>query len=69
VYMRLEKLQSVRLTQGPVQRKLSLASVHGDAAGHRAHAAFADRAVDQARQLLDELADLSRSARRTESSG
>jgi putative membrane protein len=69
VYMRLEKLQSVRLTQGPVQRKLSLASVHGDAAGQRAHAAFADRAADQARELLDELADLSRSARSADSPG
>ena len=69
VYMRLEKLQSVRLTQGPVQRKLSLASVHGDAAGRRAHAAFADRPADQARELLDELAGLSRSARSAESSG
>jgi len=67
VYMRLEKLQSVRLTQGPVQRKLSLASVHGDAAGRRAHAVFSDRDADQARRLLDELADLSRSARSAES--
>ena len=63
VYMRLEKLQGVRLTQGPVQRWLSLASVHGDAAGRRAHAAFADREADQARELLDELATLGRSAR------
>jgi putative membrane protein len=69
VYMRLEKLQSVRLTQGPVQRRLSLASVHGDAAGRRAHAFFADRPADQARELLDELAGLSRSARSAESSG
>jgi putative membrane protein len=68
VYMRLEKLQSVRLTQGPVQRMLSLASVHGDAAGRWAHALFADRQADQARGLLDELADLSRSARSAESS-
>jgi putative membrane protein len=68
VYMRLEKLQSVRLTQGPVQRMLSLASVHGDAAGRWAHAAFSDRQADQARGLLSELADLSRSARSAESS-
>ena len=69
VYMKLEKLQSVRLTQGPVQRRLSLASVHGDAAGWQAHAAFADREADQARELLDELATLGRSARSTESAG
>jgi putative membrane protein len=68
VYMRLEKLQSVRLTQGPVQRRLSLASVHGDAAGRRAHAVFSDRDADQARRLFDELADLSRSARSAETS-
>ncbi|MGH3420890.1 MAG: PH domain-containing protein [Streptosporangiaceae bacterium] len=63
VYVRLEKLQSVRMTQGPVQRMLSLASVHGDAAGRWAHAVLADRQADQARGLLSELADLSRSAR------
>jgi putative membrane protein len=68
VYMRLEKLQSVRLTQGPVQRRLSLASVHGDAAGRRAHAVFSDRQADHARGLLDELAALSRSARSAEAS-
>jgi putative membrane protein len=69
VYMRLEKLQSVRLTQGPAQRRLSLASVHGDAAGRQAHAVFSDRRADQARGLLDELAVLSRSARSVESPG
>jgi putative membrane protein len=69
VYMKLEKLQSVRFTQGPVQRRLSLASVHGDAAGRRAHAAFRDRPADQARELLDELAALGRSARSAEASG
>jgi putative membrane protein len=69
VYMRLEKLQSVRLTQGPVQRRLSLASVHGDAAGRRAHACFSDRDADQARALLEELAEEGRSARSAESPG
>jgi putative membrane protein len=68
VYMKLEKLQSVRLTQGPVQRRLSLATVHGDAAGRRAHGAFRDRPADQARELLDELAALGRSARSAEAS-
>jgi putative membrane protein len=69
VYMKLEKLQSVRFTQGPVQRRLSLASVHGDAAGRWAHAAFRDRPADQARELLDELAALGRRARSAEASG
>ena len=41
-----------------MQRRLSLASVHGDAAGRQALAAFADREADQARELLDELATL-----------
>jgi putative membrane protein len=68
VYMKLEKLQSVRFTQGPVQRRLSLASVHGDAAGRWAHAAFTDRPADQARELLDELASLGRRARSAEGS-
>jgi putative membrane protein len=68
-YMRLEKLQSVRLTQGPVQRRLSLATVHGDAAGRWAHAAFRDRDADQARELLDVLAALGRSARSAERTG
>jgi membrane protein YdbS with pleckstrin-like domain len=57
------------MTQGPVQRMLSLASVHGDAAGRWAHAAFSDRQAEQARGLLDTLADLSRSARSAEGSG
>lgn len=69
VYLRLEKLQSVRFTQGPVQRKLSLASVHGDAAGQRARVLFADRQADQAQELFDELAGLSRTARSAEVSG
>jgi putative membrane protein len=66
VYMRLEKLQSVRLVQGPVQRWLSLASLHGDAAARGAHVVFADREAGQARELLDELAALGRSARSAE---
>jgi putative membrane protein len=69
VYMRLEKLQSVRLTQGPVQRRLSLASVHGDAAGRWAHAIFQDREAEQAQGLIYELAALSQSARNAESPG
>jgi putative membrane protein len=63
VWMRLEKLQSVRFTQGPVQRALDLADVHVDVAGKRVHVAFRDRPTAQARELLDELAALSRAAR------
>jgi putative membrane protein len=63
VWLRLEKLQSIRLVQGPVQRRLGLATVHADAAGRRVHATFRDRPESQARELLDELAALSRTAR------
>jgi len=63
VWIPLEKVQSVRLVQGPLQRRLSLATVHVDAAGKRTHAVFRDRPADEARQLTDTLAALSRTAR------
>ena len=59
----LEKAQSVRLVQGPLQRRLALATVHLDAAGH-VRAEFRERPQAQARMLVDELAALSRNARR-----
>jgi putative membrane protein len=59
----LEKAQSVRRTQGPVQRRLGLASVHVDVAGRGATATFRDRSVEESDHLLHQLADLSRSAR------
>ena len=63
VWARLEKLQSVRFSQGPVQRALDLADVHADVAGKHVHVAFENRPAAQARELLDELAALSRAAR------
>lgn len=63
VWARLEKLQSVRFTQDPVQRALGLADVHADVAGKRAHVIFRDRPAGQAAELLDELSALSRTAR------
>ena len=63
VWARLEKLQSVRFTQDPVQRALGLADLHADVAGKHAHVIFRDRPVSEARELLDELATLSRAAR------
>ena len=60
----LEKVQSVRMVTGPVQRALSLATVHVDAAGRRVRAEFRDRPGDEADQLVEELAALSRGARR-----
>jgi putative membrane protein len=59
----LEKAQSVRFVQGPLQRRLALATVHLDAAGH-VRAEFRERPQQQARLLVDELAALSREARR-----
>jgi len=60
----LAKTQSVRLVQGPLQRRLGLATVHLDAAGKRVRAEFREREQEQARSLVGELATLSRSARR-----
>jgi len=62
-WLPLEKVQSVRLVQGPVQRRLGLATVHVDAAGRDVRAEFRDRPGNEARRLVDELATLSRSAR------
>ncbi|HET7244502.1 MAG TPA: PH domain-containing protein [Streptosporangiaceae bacterium] len=59
----LAKTQSVRLVQGPLQRRLGLATVHLDAAGKRVRAEFRERQQEQARSLVGELAALSRSAR------
>ena len=59
----LEKAQSVRFVQGPLQRRLGLATVHVDAAGH-VRAEFRERPQAQARSLVGELAALSREARR-----
>jgi putative membrane protein len=60
----LAKTQSVRLVQGPLQRRLRLATVHLDAAGRRVQAEFAERGQDEARSLVGELAALSRHARK-----
>jgi putative membrane protein len=60
----LEKVQSLRHVQGPVQRRLSLASVHVDTAGRAAHATLRDRDAGEAATALGELTDLARTARR-----
>jgi uncharacterized membrane protein YdbT with pleckstrin-like domain len=59
----LEKTQSIRGVQGPLQRPLGLATVHVDVAGKRARAEFRDREVEEAARLVTELTALSRSAR------
>jgi putative membrane protein len=60
----LEKVQSLRRVEGPVQRRLRLASVHVDTAGRAVHATLRDRDSAEATQALDELAELARAARR-----
>jgi putative membrane protein len=59
----LEKVQSIRWVQGPVQRRLGLASVRLDVAGKRVTADIQDRAVAEADDLLSRLPDLARVAR------
>jgi uncharacterized membrane protein YdbT with pleckstrin-like domain len=63
VWIPLEKSQSIRRVQGPVQRRLGLATVHVDAAGKDARAEFRDRAVAEADLLMADLSNLSRAAR------
>lgn len=60
----LAKVQSLRTTQGPWQRRLGLASLHVDGAGRRlAGAVVAHRATDEAAGLLARATDLARTAR------
>ena len=63
VWIPLEKSQSIRRVQGPVQRRLGLATVHVDAAGKDTRAEFRDRTVAEADTLVAELSRLSRAAR------
>jgi putative membrane protein len=60
----LAKAQSVRLVQGPLQRRFRLATVHLDAAGKHVQARFSERDHEEAERLAGELAALSRTARR-----
>ena len=59
----LEKVQSIRWVQGPVQRRLGLASVLLDVAGRRVRADIEDRSAAEAGQLLARLPELARDAR------
>ena len=60
----LEKVQSLRHVQGPVQRRLRLASVHVDTAGRAVHATLRDRDAAEAARALADLTELARAARR-----
>ncbi len=59
----LEKVQSVRWVQGPLQRRLTLTSVHLDVAGRRVSASIEDRDAAEAADLFGRLPDLARAAR------
>ncbi len=59
----LEKVQSIRWVQGPVQRRLGLASVRLDVAGRRVTASMEDRSVAEAAELLRRLPRLAGQAR------
>jgi len=59
----LEKVQSIRWVQGPLQRRLGLASVLLDVAGRRVHADIEDRTEAEAGALLRQLPDLAAAAR------
>ena len=51
----LAKVQSIRATEGPVQRRLGLTTVHLDVAGAQACATLQDRDTDEALELLARL--------------
>lgn len=68
VWVPLAKVQSLRRTQGPVQRSLRLATIHLDTAGRSVHAALRDRDAAEADAALAELIVLCADARRAASS-
>jgi putative membrane protein len=64
VWVPLEKVQSLRRVEGPVQRALRLASVRLDTAGRALHAALRDRDRGEADEALGDLVRLARAARK-----
>jgi putative membrane protein len=65
VVVPLQKIQSVRWSQGPVSRRLRLASVAVDTAGQRFTAEAKFRDEGEAHAMLWSLPDQARAARRT----
>jgi putative membrane protein len=63
VIVPLAKVQSVRLSSGPLQRALRLATVHVDSAGHRWTAQAHCRDEAEARGMVWRLVDLARTVR------
>jgi putative membrane protein len=62
----LAKVQSIRLVEGPIQRRLRLSSIHLDTAGRRVHAVLRDRDRAEGERLLGELPERCRQARKLE---
>ncbi len=62
----LAKVQSIRLVEGPIQRRLRLSSIHLDTAGRRVHAVLRDRDREEGARLLEELPEQCRRARKLE---
>jgi len=60
----LEKAQSFREVQGPLQRRLQLATVHVDTVGRGVRAVLRDRDLEEVDRVLAELPVLARAARR-----
>ena len=60
-----EKLQSVRLTQGMVQRRLGLATLHLDTTPGPVQVSAAHRDAHEARRMLDAAVELARRSRST----
>jgi putative membrane protein len=65
VVVPLEKVQSVRLRQGPLQRWLGLATVHIDTAGRGWQARAVCRDAAEADQLVERVTEFARAARRS----
>jgi putative membrane protein len=63
IWIPLEKAQSIRWAEGPVQRPFGLATVYVDAAGRRATAELRDRGTEEAAALFHQLVLDSRAAR------
>ncbi len=62
----LAKVQSIRLLEGPIQRRFRLSSIHLDTAGRKVHAVLRDRDRQEGLRLLTELPDRCRQARQLE---
>ena len=58
------KIQSLRVIEGPVRRRLGLATVHLDTAGRAIDAALRDRSDAEVQQVLPELVSTAGAARR-----